>query len=92
MTQLLPEVRQGLREMNIIAGDDGRGVCAPTQDRPRVCHLRQAYVRSLDTIRKFLAAAKVISTGRYGGWNYSAMEDALRFGEEAARHAWELLK
>jgi protoporphyrinogen oxidase len=52
----------------------------------------QSYATSLAVIRSFLCEARIISTGRYGGWNYSAMEDALRFGEEAARSAWELLK
>ena len=29
--------------------------------------------------------------GRYGGWNYSSMEDALMFGRDAARKARELI-
>jgi protoporphyrinogen oxidase len=41
------------------------------------------YEASLATIRPFLESVRVISTGRYGGWNYSAMEDALLFGREA---------
>jgi hypothetical protein len=34
----------------------------------------------------------IISAGRYGGWNYSAMEDALIFGRAAAQEAREIVK
>ena len=30
---------------------------------------------------------RIISNGRYGGWNYSSMGDALRFGRDAAQQA-----
>ena len=44
-----------------------------------------AYFAALEVIRApFLASANIVSTGRYGGWNYSAMEDALRFGTASA--------
>jgi protoporphyrinogen oxidase len=46
-----------------------------------------AYFASLATIRPFLADAHILSTGRYGGWNYSSMEDALHFGRDAAKAA-----
>jgi hypothetical protein len=42
---------------------------------------------ALATIEPFLRHLQVISTGRYGGWNYSSMEDALLFGREAAELA-----
>jgi protoporphyrinogen oxidase len=60
----------------------------------RLRHIEHAYVifdhhyfPSLATIQPFLAAAGATSTGRYGGWNYSSMEDALLFGRDAARAA-----
>jgi hypothetical protein len=33
----------------------------------------------------------VVSSGRYGAWNYSSMEDALLMGRDAARRAQALL-
>jgi len=59
----------------------------------RVLHLRYGYVvfdehrrRHLPAILDFLERHGVRSTGRYGAWEYSSMEDAIRHGREAA--AW----
>lgn len=35
-------------------------------------------------ILEFLEQQRIRSIGRYGGWNYSSMEDALAFGRDAA--------
>ena len=32
----------------------------------------------------WLAQAKIVSAGRYGRWQYNAMEDAILEGKEAA--------
>lgn len=45
------------------------------------------YRRALDVIEPFLESERILSTGRYGGWNYSSMEDALLMGQRAARTA-----
>ena len=50
-----------------------------------------AYYEALAVIEPFLQAERIISTGRYGGWNYSSMEDALQMGRSAAGRARELL-
>jgi protoporphyrinogen oxidase len=50
------------------------------------------YYESLEAIRPFLLEHRIVSAGRYGGWNYSSMEDALMFGREAAKNAQELLR
>lgn len=42
------------------------------------------YRAALDVIEPFLEAQRIVSTGRYGGWNYSSMEDALLMGRGAA--------
>ncbi|MCC6647637.1 MAG: FAD-dependent oxidoreductase [Polyangiaceae bacterium] len=44
-----------------------------------------AYYGALAVIEPFLREQGILSTGRYGGWNYSSMEDALLFGRAAAR-------
>ena len=88
---LLPEVAAGLVEMGLID--------VPEAVRfARVRRIDHAYVifdhhyfAALETIRPFLEAANILSTGRYGGWNYSAMEDALNFGRDGARRAQALL-
>ncbi|MCC6525124.1 MAG: NAD(P)-binding protein [Polyangiaceae bacterium] len=91
LRELLPAVAAGLCEM---------GVCR-TPESVLFARLRRiehayvlyddAYAPSLAAIRPFLAEARVLSTGRYGGWNYSSMGDALGFGRDAAREAQVLL-
>ncbi len=45
------------------------------------------YFQALQTVQDFLRAKRILSTGRYGGWNYSSMADALGFGRDAAAQA-----
>ena len=45
------------------------------------------YRAALDVIEPFLVEQRIISSGRYGSWNYSSMEDALLMGRSAARDA-----
>jgi protoporphyrinogen oxidase len=87
--RLFPEVVSRLVEMRLIGSPgDVRYL--------RVRHLPHAYVihdaahePALAVLRPFLAAAGIASVGRYGAWNYSSMEDALRFGRDAARDVSE---
>lgn len=89
--KLLPEVAAGLVEMGLID--------VPEAVRfARVRRIDHAYVifdhhyfASLDAIRPFLEEANIASAGRYGGWNYSSMEDALHFGQEGAAKAQQIL-
>src|SRR6478736_5119859 len=48
------------------------------------------YFAALDVIRPFLEHSRIVSSGRYGDWNYSAMEDAIAFGKAAVQRAVEL--
>lgn len=50
-----------------------------------------AYYDALAAVRPYLEAHHVLSAGRYGGWNYSSMEDAILFGRDAAQRAAALL-
>ena len=91
MGKLLPEVADALVEMGLI--DVPHAI--------RFARLRRldwvyvifdhAYFPALAAIRPFLEDANIVSTGRYGGWNYSAMEDALRFGRDGAKQAEDLI-
>lgn len=91
LAALLPQVAAGLVEMGFIA--------APSAIRfARLRRIDYAYVvfdhryfEALETVRPFLERERILSCGRYGGWNYSSMEDALRFGRDAARAAQALL-
>jgi protoporphyrinogen oxidase len=91
LSYLWPRVAKGLIEMGIIETVDD-------VEFYRLRHIEHAYViydqkrrQSLPQIVDYLAQIGVISTGRYGGWNYSSMEDALRFGEDAVAKAVEQL-
>ena len=91
LATLVPEVARGLVEMGLI-----HDVSAVRFARlRRIDHayviFDHAYFASLATIRPFLADARILSTGRYGGWNYSSMEDAIHFGRDAAKAARTLV-
>jgi protoporphyrinogen oxidase len=88
---LLPEVAAGLVEMGLIDVPEAVRFARVRRVENAYVVFDHAYFPSLETIRPFLAGANVVSTGRYGGWNYSAMEDALRFGRDGAAEARRIL-
>ena len=80
-----PAVERGLLELGLIrrAGDVRFA-------RPRVIsHAYVVYDRAWEKSRArllaFLREHRILSVGRYGSWEYSAMEDALLAGRAAAR-------
>jgi protoporphyrinogen oxidase len=80
---------QGLAEAKLIDGLD-------SVIETWVEHVPHAYVLqdpnykvSRQTLLGYLAEHQVLSTGRYGNWEYSAMEDALVHGRKAALWAGE---
>ena len=88
----MPEVLSGLRELGIVEGPSDVAFA-------RVRHLAHAYViydreraPALATIEAFLDSLGIVSSGRYGAWNYSSMEDALEFGRAAANRALGLVR
>lgn len=48
-------------------------------------HFDHHFARARAEILRWLQSKGVQSIGRYGGWDYGSMEDAMRDGEEAAR-------
>ncbi len=86
-----PSVLSGLCRMGIIDGE--ADVLFKRLRRIEYAYViyDHAYAESLGTVQSFLREHRILSTGRYGGWNYSAMEDALRFGAEAAEQAEDWL-
>ncbi len=90
LERLLPEVARGLIEMGVIdKADEIEFARVRCIDYAYVIFDHQ-YFAALDVIRPFLEASRIISSGRYGDWNYSAMEDAILFGKAAAQRAIEL--
>jgi protoporphyrinogen oxidase len=90
MAKLLPEVAAGLREMGIIARPEDVRFAELRRIEHAYVIFDHHYYESLEAIRPFLLEQRIVSAGRYGGWNYSSMEDALLFGRDAARQAQEL--
>jgi protoporphyrinogen oxidase len=87
---LLPQVARGLIEMGVIdSAEEIEFARARCIDYAYVIFDHQ-YFAALSVIRPFLEASRIISSGRYGDWNYSAMEDAILFGKAAAEGALEL--
>ncbi len=90
--RLVPEVASGLVEMGFIERPDQvRFALHRTIEHAYVIY-DHAYYASLETVQAYLKERDILSTGRYGGWNYSSMEDALLFGRDAARRAGEILR
>jgi protoporphyrinogen oxidase len=86
----LDGVVAGLRELGLLRG-------AQDIELWRLRTIEYAYViydhnyrAALDVIEPFLKEQRIVSSGRYGGWNYSSMEDALLMGRAAAQtaHGW----
>jgi protoporphyrinogen oxidase len=87
LTTLVPEVARGLVEMGLIDSVNAVRFARLRRIDHAYVVFDHAYFASLATIRPFLDEAGILSTGRYGGWNYSSMEDALHFGRDAAAGA-----
>lgn len=91
METLMPRVTAGLIEMRLIrASSDIRFARLRRIDHAYVIFDHE-YFPSLSVILPFLEQHGMITAGRYGGWNYSSMEDALRFGRDAAASAMRLI-
>jgi protoporphyrinogen oxidase len=90
MTTLLPEVAQGLVEMSIIDKPSDILFAEPRRIDHAYVVFDHNYYQALSVIQPFLEEHAIVSAGRYGGWNYSSMEDALLFGRDAAKRAREI--
>lgn len=80
-------VADGLLEMGIIDSPKQIRFMRPRRIDHAYVIFDHAYFSSLEAILPFLEKNRIVTTGRYGGWNYSSMEDALRFGRDAASRA-----
>ena len=89
---LLPEVARGLVEMGLIAQPEAIVFARVRRLDHAFVIFDHAYDASLAVVNDVLPGRKIITTGRYGGWNYSAMSDAIGFGRDAAARAAALLE
>lgn len=87
MAALLPEVAQGLVDMQIIERPQDIAFAEPRRIDHAYVLFDHAYYPALEVIMPFLKAHDIVTCGRYGAWNYSSMEDALCFGRDAAAEA-----
>jgi protoporphyrinogen oxidase len=90
LEQVLPAVVAGLVEMGVIDGAEQIRFARVRRIDPAYVVFDHAYYEALSLIRPFLEQARIVSTGRYGGWQYGSMEDALLEGRAAAARvtAW----
>ncbi len=89
---LLPEVARGLLEMGLIDHPEAILFARVRRLDHAFVIFDHAYDASLAVVKGFLSRRKITTTGRYGGWNYSAMSDAIGFGRDAAAGATALLQ
>jgi protoporphyrinogen oxidase len=90
LSTLLPEVAKGLIEMRIIDKPSDILFAEPRRIDHAYVVFDHSYYDALAVIQPFLDQQEIVSAGRYGGWNYSSMEDALLFGRDAAKRAREI--
>jgi protoporphyrinogen oxidase len=83
----LAGVVAGLRELGMLKSEQDIELWRlRTIDHAYVIYDHQ-YRAALDVIEPFLVEQRIVSSGRYGAWNYSSMEDALLMGRNGARGA-----
>lgn len=84
LDRVWPATEAALLEMRLISSPDDVVFCRVR----RIDHAYVIYDRKRDAalarIRAYLESVGILSVGRYGGWNYSSMQDALEFGMQAA--------
>jgi protoporphyrinogen oxidase len=81
---VLPDVVQGMIEMGILREPSDVAFARLRRIDHAYVVFDHHYFASVETLKPYLQDRGVLSTGRYGGWNYSSMEDALIFGRDAA--------
>jgi protoporphyrinogen oxidase len=91
MATLAPEVTRAMIEMGLIATEGDVAFMRARKIDWAYVIFDHAYFESLAVVTAFLKENGIVSQGRYGGWNYSSMEDALIFGRNAAREAREIV-
>ena len=92
LSRLMPDVEAGLLEMGLIRKRSDIAFARVRRLEYAYVIFDHSYFEATRTLHPFLREHGILSTGRYGGWNYSSMEEALLFGRSAAAFAEEALK
>lgn len=87
LAKLLPEVAQGLIDMRIIERAEQIRFARTRKIDHAYVVFDHNYYAAVEKIHPFLEENAIFAAGRYGNWNYSSMEDALLFGQKAAKQA-----
>jgi protoporphyrinogen oxidase len=77
-------VIDGLRRLGIIDDESELLFMIPNVLSPAYVLFDDHYEAARKTVLDWLAHARIVSVGRYGRWQYNAMEDAILEGKEAA--------
>lgn len=77
----------GLRRLGILDDESELAFITPNVLSPAYVLFDEHYEAARSTVLAWAARAGVISVGRYGRWQYNAMEDAILEGKEAAEIA-----
>ncbi len=89
--QLLDSIYAGLRQCNLLRDSDEIVVCDVVRiDCGYVIHDLNR-VQALKTIFSYLESHSIYSSGRYGSWEYSSMEEAILAGKQVAKNIDKLL-
>lgn len=73
-----------LKQIGILKSDSQISTMHVLKISPAYCIYDFNRGKSVRIIREFLAKHGIYSIGRYGAWEYSAMEDALEWGRKTA--------
>lgn len=85
LATLLPDVADGLQEMGFIRSREAVRFARVRRIDHAYVIFDDAYDEAVALIHPFLEEHGIHACGRYGGWTYSSMEDALCSGRDAAR-------
>jgi protoporphyrinogen oxidase len=77
----------GLRRLGILEREEDLVFAIPNVLAPAYVLADDHYASSRATVLDWCASVGIDCVGRYGRWQYNAMEDALREGKEAADRA-----
>lgn len=81
----LDQIARQLCELGMLGAPQDIKFCRERRIEYAYVHFDHHFARARSEIMAWLRSKGVQSVGRYGGWDYGSMEDAMQDGEEAAR-------
>ncbi len=90
LDRLMPNVIRGLKELELITGKADIAFVRPRVMKHAYVIYDPAHEKSVRALHRWLAQRRIFVAGRFGRWEYSAMEDAMRSGIDVAKKVKEL--